>query len=47
MVKLLFTFLCCLQLLNVYWFWLMLKGALRRITETKEDRKSKSYMKYE
>jgi hypothetical protein len=46
-VKLLFTFLCFLQILNLFWFWLMLKGALRRLTETKEDRKSKQYMKVE
>ena len=47
MVKLLFTFLCCLQILNLYWFWLMIKGALRRMTASKEDLKLKSYMKYE
>lgn len=47
-VKLLFAFLCVLQILNLFWFWLMIKGLIRRMAESTkdhEDMKKKTYYK--
>ncbi len=44
-IKILFAFLCVLQILNLFWFWLMIKGLIRRLTESAEDRKKKTYFK--
>lgn len=44
-MKILFGFLCCLHILNVFWFWLMIKGVIRRFSMKKEDRNNKIYVK--
>lgn len=44
-INLLVAFLFVLQILNIFWFWLMIKGCIRLLTESKDDKKNKAYVK--